>query len=550
MSSLSASTHQQLRNDSGRDAEQCIQLQNVLVTYFSTPISFWNGETGELLHAGEHGPIADELLLSPLVRAVAEENRPRFIADGGTVRLLAIPVASEDGVTIVATGAFATGPVSREDAVDAATWCELSAEEIQQWALNQTVWIPELLLKMALAVQGQLVAETRARRAEREIDLVSENLATTYEEISLLYTITQNLRISSTDEDLGRLAIERLEECLAADAFAVQFLPVTSDDDATCKSRTKPLFLCSDSCPISEQDFTRLIATVKANAPSGPYVANRRVTEAPDWQFPTVRQLIVVPLVEGENIFGWLAAFNHRRDESFGTVESNLLASLGTLLGIHCGNRELYRQQSELLQNIVRALVSAIDAKDPYTSGHSDRVARFAVRIALELRCNPKMVNTIYMAGLLHDVGKIGIDDNVLRKAGRLTDVEFEHIKRHPELGHKILADLKQLAEVLPAVLHHHERWDGAGYPHGLAGSNIPKIARIMAVADSYDAMTSNRPYRSGMPVDKVYQIFREESGKYWDPEVIEAFFKAKEDIRAIAERERAQIDSLQQQLI
>jgi HD-GYP domain-containing protein (c-di-GMP phosphodiesterase class II) len=274
------------------------------------------------------------------------------------------------------------------------------------------------------------------------------------------------------------------------------------------------------------------------------------VTESANWQFRAVRQFIVVPLVEGENIFGWLAAFNHRRDELFGTVESNLLASLGTLLGIHCGNRDLYRQQSELLQNIVRALVSAIDAKDPYTSGHSDRVARFAVRLALEMKCNTKLINTIYMAGLLHDVGKIGIDDNVLRKAGRLTDIEFEHIKRHPELGHKILADLKQLADVLPAVLHHHERWDGKGYPYGLTADEIPKIARIMAVADSYDAMTSDRPYRSGMPVEKVYQIFRDESGKYWDPEVIEAFFNAKEDIRAISERERAQIDSLQQHLV
>jgi HD-GYP domain-containing protein (c-di-GMP phosphodiesterase class II) len=177
-------------------------------------------------------------------------------------------------------------------------------------------------------------------------------------------------------------------------------------------------------------------------------------------------------------------------------------------------------------------------------------VARFAVRLALEMRCHPKFINTIYMAGLLHDVGKIGIDDNVLRKTGRLTDAEFEHIKRHPELGYKILADLKQLSDILPAVLHHHERWDGAGYPRGLAGNDIPKIARIMAVADSYDAMTSNRPYRSGMPEEKVYQIFRDESGKYWDPEVIDAFFRAKDDIREIAQRERAQIDAFQQQLL
>ena len=142
----------------------------------------------------------------------------------------------------------------------------------------------------------------------------------------------------------------------------------------------------------------------------------------------------------------------------------------------------------------MRALTSAIDAKDPYTCGHSDRVARIAVRLAKELGCDAEMLHTLYMAGLLHDIGKIGIDDAVLRKPGKLTEAEFEHIKQHPELGYRILADIKQLADVLPAVLHHHEQWDGKGYPFKLAGDQIPLIARIVAVADAYDAMTQRPP--------------------------------------------------------
>jgi HD-GYP domain-containing protein (c-di-GMP phosphodiesterase class II) len=154
------------------------------------------------------------------------------------------------------------------------------------------------------------------------------------------------------------------------------------------------------------------------------------------------------------------------------------------------------------------------------------------------------------MAGLLHDVGKIGIDDNVLRKAGHLTDVEFEHIKKHPELGYRILADLKPLADVLPAVLHHHEQWDGGGYPFGISGDAIPQIARILAVADAYDAMTSDRPYRRGMAEDKVQEIFRNGAGKFWDPEVVDAFFKSRDEIIAIARRERPQVDALSQQFV
>jgi HD-GYP domain-containing protein (c-di-GMP phosphodiesterase class II) len=130
------------------------------------------------------------------------------------------------------------------------------------------------------------------------------------------------------------------------------------------------------------------------------------------------------------------------------------------------------------------------------------------------------------MAGLLHDIGKIGVPDYVLGKPDRLTDEEFAQIKRHPEIGCAILKHLKQLHFVLPGVLHHHESFDGRGYPHGLAGDSIPLLGRIIAVADAYDAMTSDRPYRSGMPTEKAEAILRSGAGKQWDPRMIEAFFQ------------------------
>jgi putative nucleotidyltransferase with HDIG domain len=215
---------------------------------------------------------------------------------------------------------------------------------------------------------------------------------------------------------------------------------------------------------------------------------------------------------------------------------------VSAILGIHSANRELYRQQSEFLASVVQALTSAIDAKDPYTCGHSDRVARVSVRLAQELGVDEETISTLYMAGLLHDIGKIGIDDNVLRKPGRLTDAEYEHIKLHPELGHRILADIRQLSNVLPVVLHHHEQWDGRGYPHGLAGEEIPLLARIAAVADAYDAMSSDRPYRKGMPPEKVEAIFRDGAGRQWDAKVVEAFFSVLDEIHDISSRERANL--------
>jgi putative nucleotidyltransferase with HDIG domain len=191
-------------------------------------------------------------------------------------------------------------------------------------------------------------------------------------------------------------------------------------------------------------------------------------------------------------------------------------------------------EMSDLLEGLVQALTSAIDAKDPRLYGHGDRVARLAVRLAQELGCDGKMLDTLYVAGLLHDVGKIGVDRNVLCKAETLSAAEFEHIKQHVEIGHRILHDLATLEDVLPVVLHHHEAWDGSGYPHGLDLDHIPLAARIVAVADAFDAMSSDRPYRGRLPDGKVEQILRAGAGRQWDPEIIAAFFRVREDIHQV----------------
>jgi HD-GYP domain-containing protein (c-di-GMP phosphodiesterase class II) len=130
----------------------------------------------------------------------------------------------------------------------------------------------------------------------------------------------------------------------------------------------------------------------------------------------------------------------------------------------------------------------------------------------------------IYLAGILHDIGKIGIPDHVLLKAGPLTDEEYETIKQHPVIGYRIIEQLSKLNFTLPGILHHHERWDGNGYPHKLKGEEIPLVARILAVADSFDAMTSSRPYRHHMPLERARKIISEGAGVQWDPDIVRVF--------------------------
>ena len=159
------------------------------------------------------------------------------------------------------------------------------------------------------------------------------------------------------------------------------------------------------------------------------------------------------------------------------------------------------------------------------------------------------MVQSMYLSGLLHDIGKVGIEDSVLRKPGKLTDEEYEHIKQHVNIGHKILFDLGKLEHVLPVVLYHHESWDGGGYPKQLGAEAIPLSARIVAVADAFDAMGSDRPYRMGMPDEKIDKIFRKGAGQQWDPDVVAAFFRIRDDVREIAKTQYVRDEDKVEQL-
>jgi HD-GYP domain-containing protein (c-di-GMP phosphodiesterase class II) len=185
------------------------------------------------------------------------------------------------------------------------------------------------------------------------------------------------------------------------------------------------------------------------------------------------------------------------------------------------------RENQELFINSVRTLAAAIDAKDPYTRGHSERVARYSVVLARHMSLAPEEVRIVRLSALLHDVGKIGIDDRILRKPTALTSEEFEVMKTHPAKGALIMGQIPQLKEVIPGIKHHHEKWLGGGYPDGLAGEDIPRFARIVAVADTFDAMTTTRPYQKAMPLPYVINQIKSFSGKSYDPTVIVALEKA-----------------------
>ncbi len=183
--------------------------------------------------------------------------------------------------------------------------------------------------------------------------------------------------------------------------------------------------------------------------------------------------------------------------------------------------------QRALLTGVLQALMASLDAKDSYTKGHSERVAHLARLIGLKLGLTELELQKLVLAGLVHDLGKIGVPEQILRKTERLTDAEYDMVKLHPEIGRKIVNEIPLLFQVIPAVLHHHERWDGRGYPSGLQNDSIPLFARILAVADSFDAMSSTRCYQTSKSQDQVLIEMRKCQGSQFDPEVTQALLEA-----------------------
>jgi HD-GYP domain-containing protein (c-di-GMP phosphodiesterase class II) len=181
----------------------------------------------------------------------------------------------------------------------------------------------------------------------------------------------------------------------------------------------------------------------------------------------------------------------------------------------------------ELLMNCLKSIIASLEEKDAYTHGHSVRVAEYSVILANALRLSPREIQEIELAGLLHDIGKIGIPDSVLLKSSRLNRAEFELMKSHPARSGKILAAIGPLDSILPAIRNHHERFDGQGYPDGLRGEEIPLFARIIFIADTYDAMTSTRPYRLALEKELAFRELRKYAGTQFDPDLVDAFIRA-----------------------
>lgn len=206
--------------------------------------------------------------------------------------------------------------------------------------------------------------------------------------------------------------------------------------------------------------------------------------------------------------------------------DEQLLLTLVNQIGLLLQNVTRYEENREAYLNVIRSLVNALEARDPYTRGHSEQTMKYAVAISHKMNLPEEMIEIIRNAASLHDIGKIGVKENILKKSRKLTADEYSHIKNHPFMGAQILKPVKSLQEIIPIVYHHHERFDGKGYLDGLQKDEIPLGARILTVADAYEAMTSDRPYHKGLQPHDAMEQLKRGSGTQFDPMVVEAFLE------------------------
>jgi hypothetical protein len=388
------------------------------------------------------------------------------------------------------------------------------------------------------------IATNAKKRSEFFIDQVTQD----FEELTWLRTTNEYFDLCEsqhTIESIARSCFPTLANVIRAEAILLVRSAESSPSgtgipDWNRMVSTGEMREKQESCP-------RLLADSIDNLTRGPLVRNCKKHEEHLSTYPGIRNCVALAVSKGEQVYGWILAINKMPSPvsepegevesnvevnplQFGTFEAGLLGAAANIMASQSRNLDLFQAQENLLTGVIRAIIRAIDAKDPYTCGHSDRVARYAKRIATRIGLSPQECERIYLAGLLHDVGKIGVPDSILGKPGPLTEEEFAMVKKHPEIGYNILKHLKQLDYVLPGVLHHHEAVCGKGYPYGLVGTAIPLHGRILAVADAYDAMTSDRPYRPGMPSAKAESILRAEAGRTWDTDIVVVFLECLEN--------------------
>jgi len=359
-----------------------------------------------------------------------------------------------------------------------------------------------------------------------EIPLSDTNIAETWNRLRTIIRVNRTIAAEFDMKKAFQKVLKEIFAILPADRGAI--LSINEDEEKLeilC-SRTRDEniqvkdFLISKTIlgQVMEESLGLLIGDAQMD---------ERFSRADSISVEDIRSALCVPLIQNNETIGIIYLDVSGFKEAFTEDDLDLLMAIAGPASIQIQNALYVTQLKQSYWNTIQALANAIEARDSYTIGHNWRVSRIAIAIASSLGWSEEDIQILKQGGILHDIGKIGVSDTILMKDGKLKEDEYSAMKRHPEIGAKMISGIIFLRPVIPYVLYHHELWDGNGYPHGLKGEDIPIESRLLAVCDAFDAMTTDRPYRKGLKPEVALEELTRYRKIQFDPKVVDAFLMA-----------------------
>lgn len=398
---------------------------------------------------------------------------------------------------------------------------------VESMKMGAADYLPKPFNINHLLVKVEKVLKERKQRAEREnlsnlvrVLKLSKDLNTRLEMSSLINEFIFHLERNFNPDSVGLFLSQEGESNLQLASVRGKLL----------RSDARVLSWVRRICDITLQNKDPKLAD--------PYVINAD----PDLEFLTGQEsfnfsIMAAPMFSKQQTIGVVVLVREVNNNMYSFNDLQLLTVFSSQTAPSIENARLYGKMRDMNMEIIRSYSQAVEAKDIYTRGHSERVAFYATRLGQKLSLSQTELDQLHTAGIVHDIGKIGIPDNILNKPSGLTDKEFEVMKKHPAVGKTILSQVGSLQDILGIIYHHHERVDGKGYPVGLVQEQTPFLARLVSVVDSYEAMTSDRAYRKAMPQEKVLKILSEGAGTQWDAELIDNWMEVLNTERFAKER-------------